>query len=251
MINLRVNHAKRKLENGGVVSCVGGYMNSDLAELFGTTDFDCIWMEAEHGLIDFGDIPDITRACDLWNKNSIIRINHNEPGLIYRVLDLGAQGVVVPHVNTFEQANQVVQAAKFHPKGNRGIYTSRQGLGVKNYFDNANNETMVIVLIEDIIAIENLDEILKVDEIDVFFVAPGDLAQTMGYLGEPNHSEVQAVVSDTLKKIRASGRNPGTLVTLENVKNYLDLGVNFVVHMWSPSWIVDKSKDFLNKLNLG
>ena len=248
MVNLRVNQAKRKLENGGVVSCVGGYMNSDIAEMFGTTDFDCIWMEAEHGPIDFGDIPDITRACDLWNKNSIIRINQNEPGLIYRVLDLGAQGVVVPHVNTFEEANQVVQAAKFYPKGNRGSYTSRQGVGVKNYFNNANNETMVIVLIEDVIAIENLDEILKVDDIDVFFVAPGDLAQTMGYLGEPNHPEVQSVVSDTLKKISDSGKNPGTLVTLDNVNHYLDLGVKFVIHFWSPFWLVDKSKDFLNKL---
>ena len=227
MVNLRVNQAKRKLENGGIVSCVGGYMNSDIAEMFGTTDFDCIWMEAEHGPIDFGDIPDITRACDLWNKNSIIRINQNEPGLIYRVLDLGAQGVVVPHVNTFEEANQVVQAAKFYPKGNRGSYTSRQGLGVKNYFNNANNETMVIVLIE---------------------VAPGDLAQTMGYLGEPNHPEVQSVVSDTLKKISDSGKNPGTLVTLDNVNHYLDLGVKFVIHFWSPFWLVDKSKDFLNKL---
>ena len=248
MVNLRVNQAKRKLENGKLVSCVGGYMNSDIAEMFGNTDFDCIWMEAEHGPIDFGDIPDITRACDLWNKNSIIRVNQNEPGIIYRVLDLGAQGVVVPHINTFDEANQVVQAAKFYPKGNRGTYTSRQGFAVENYFNNANNETMVIVLIEDIIAIENLDEILKADDIDVFFVAPGDLAQTMGYLGQPNHPEVQGVVVDTLKRISASGRNPGTLVTLENVNQYLDLGVKFVIHFWSPFWLLDKSKDFFNKL---
>ena len=86
MVNLRVNQAKRKLENAGIVSCVGGYMNSDIAEMFGVTDFDCIWMEAEHGPIDFGDIPDITRACDLWNKNSIIRINQNEPGLRFSYL---------------------------------------------------------------------------------------------------------------------------------------------------------------------
>ena len=94
----------------------------------------------------------------------------NDQGLIYRTLDCGAMGIAVPHVNTKKEAQNVVDGTKFAPIGHRGMFTSRQGYGVDNYFEVANSQTMVVVLIEDIVAIDNLDEILTVDHIDVFFV---------------------------------------------------------------------------------
>ena len=77
------------------------------------TIFDGIWLEAEHGGIDFADISDLTRACDLWDKTSITRVHQNEAGVIYRTLDRGSQSICVPHVNTAEEARNVVDAAKF------------------------------------------------------------------------------------------------------------------------------------------
>ena len=114
-------------------------------------------------------------------------MNLNLAGVIYRTLDVGAQGVVVPHVDTAEQAREVVDAGKFAPIGHRGNYGGRQSFGVEDYLTTANDETLLVVLIEDVVAIENLDEILTVDHIDCFFVAPGDLSQSMGLPGGMNN----------------------------------------------------------------
>lgn len=223
-----------------------GPLTSDLIEHFGLLDFDAMWLEGEHGPVDYGDIPDLTRACDLWNKSSIVRVNQHEPGVIYRTLDLGAQGVAVPHVNTAEEAKAIVDAAKFGPIGHRGSATSRQGIGVTDYFAKANDETMIVILIEDIIAINNLDSLLTVDHIDVFFVAPGDLAQSMGHTGNTNHPEVTTAVEKSIRKITAANRVAGTLVNESNVEHYAKLGARFFSVGWIP-WLLEGAQRYLDK----
>ena len=143
--------------------------------MVGPVGFDGIWIECEHGPVDYADLPDLTRACDVWGMTSIVRVNRNEQGIIYRTLDQGAQGIVMPHVNTKEEAENVVAGGKFAPIGQRGIATSRQGHGVDDFPLVANDHSLLIVLIEDIVAVQNLDSILETEHIDVFFVAPGDL----------------------------------------------------------------------------
>ena len=245
---MRVNGAKRKLAAGGVVSVALGPMTGDLIEFFGQLDFDAIWLEGEHGSVDFGDIPDLTRACDLWGKSSIVRVNQNGPGVIYRTFDLGAQGVAVPHVNTAEEARAVVDASKFGPIGHRGSATSRQGIGVADYFERANDETLVMILIEDIAAINNLSEILEVDHIDVFFVAPGDLAQSMGYAGGYTSSEVTSTVRKAIVDITAAGRAAGTAVVDDAMlEEYIGLGVRFLSVGWMP-WLMRGAREYLNRV---
>jgi len=178
----------------------------------------------------------LTRACDLWGMTSVARINLNKQGLIYRTLDRGAQAIVVPHVNNAAEARNVVEGGKFPPLGKRGMYTSRQGLGVSDYLDRANDETMLIVLIEDIIAWENLDEIIAVDGIDVFFVAPSDFAASMGHMGDPQHPEVREKIDDAITRIVAAGRNAGSTATNETVAGYVELGVRFFLTGVNP-WI--------------
>ena len=146
MVELRRNVAKHKLADGGIVSVALGPMSADLIEHFGLLGFDAIWLEGEHGPVDYGDIADLTRACDLWGKSSLMRVNQHDPGVIYRTLDVGAQGIAIPHVNTAEEALAVVDAAKFGPIGHRGSATGRQGIGVADYFAKANDETMIVVL---------------------------------------------------------------------------------------------------------
>ena len=156
----------------------------------------------------------------------------NDYATIYRTLDRGAQGICVPHVNTRAEAEAVVEAAKFAPLGRRGMFTSRQGFGVGDYFKTANDQSLLIVLIEDIVAVKALDEILKVDHIDVFFVAPSDLAQTMGHTGNIQHPDVQATIDRAIAQIVDAGRNAGTLTTDENLGRYLDRGVTFTLTSW-------------------
>ena len=247
MALLRENKAKRKLQRGEVVTVVAGHNTPDMIDLLGPLGFDAVWIEAEHGPVDYADIPDLTRACDLWGMTSIVRVGQNVPGVIYRTLDLGAQGVVVPHVNTAAEARAVMQAAKFHPLGSRGSYTGRQAYGVPDYFSRANDETLVVVLIEDIVAVDNLPEILAVDHVDVFDVAPGDLAQSMGYPGQPRHPEVQATVDEAIERIVGAGRVAGALVDDSTVEGYIEKGARFLFTTWHP-WMTAGARGYLERV---
>lgn len=247
MANLRQNLVKRKIRNGETATALIGPQTPDVVDLLGPLGFDAVWLEAEHGPVDFADIPDLTRACDLWGMTSLVRVNLNLQALIYRSLDSGAQGIVVPHVNTAEEAQAVVDGAKFHPIGARGIFPGRQGHGIEDYYAVANAETVVIVLIEDIRAIDNLAEILKIDHIDVFFVAPADLAQSMGYLADFQQPEVQETVDRAIQQILDAGRVPGTLVNEANVESYIEKGVRFTLLSWQP-WLAAGARSFLGKV---
>ena len=247
-MELRVNRAKQKLANGEIVSIVSGITHPDDIDAVGPLGFDGIWLEGEHGATDASDLGNLTRACDIWGMTYVARINLNEQGLIYRTLDRGAQAIVVPHVNNASEARNVVEGGKFTPNGKRGMFTSRQGLGVSNYFDNANDQSMLIVLIEDIIAWENLDEIIAVDDIDVFFVAPSDFASSMGHMGDIQHPDVQEKINDSISRIIAGGRNAGALATNENVARYTEIGVRFFMTGAGP-WIANGFNEFVTNAN--
>ena len=250
MAQIRPNRVKHKLERGETAVVLGGDNSAQQVDMLGHVGFDGAWIETEHGPVDFADVPGITRACDLWGMTSIVRVNQNVPGVIYRTLDVGAQGIAVPHVNTAGEAKAVVDAAKFGPIGHRGAYTSRQGYGVPDYVARANDETLLIILIEDIVAIDNLDDILTVDHIDVFFVAPGDLAQSMGYPGEANHPEVQAMVDSAVARINAAGRVAGGVTSDATVADDIRKGVRFLNANWGP-WLISGASGFLAKTVAG
>lgn len=244
MAEIRPNRTKEKLAAGGVVTCIqGSPMSADMLDLIGPLGFDCVWLEAEHGDVDYGDIPNLSRACDLWGMTPLVRVNRIETGIIYRTLDVGAMGIIVPHVNTADEARTVVQAAKFHPLGHRGYFSSRQSYGVDGFVEKANDQSMVVIMLEDVVALDNLDEILAVDHIDVFFVAPGDLGQSMGTL-DFYDPRVRDVVDETLKRIVAAGKIAGGVGDTARCKQYLDMGVQFLGTNWLP-WLSTGANEFL------
>ena len=248
MTQLRKNKVKHKLQSGGLANILLGHNTSEIIDSLGPLGFDGMWIEGEHGPVDFGDLPDLTRACDVWGMTSLVRVNLNIPGVIYRTLDGGAQGVVVPHVNTADEARAVVDASKFAPLGSRGMFVSRQGYGVADYLTKANDETLVVVLIEDVVAIENLAEIISVDNIDVFSVAPGDLAQSMGYIGQTDHPAVAETIDKAIKQIISAGKVAGALVHQGNVEAYINKGARFLCSTWVP-WLYAGAGAYLNKVS--
>ena len=244
---IRPNRIKEKLADGQATITISGILSSEMADFLGPLGFDGIWFECEHGGVTWEQLGDMTRACDLWGVTSITRVNANEPWLITRTLDRGSMGIVVPHVNSRAAAEKAAQSAKYAPLGYRGMFGGRQSYGVPDYFPAANDQTLVVVLLEEVEALQNLEEILRVDDIDVFFVAPSDLAQTMGHLGNPGHPEVQAAIDDAIARIVASGRNAGTLVNDANVADYLNKGVKFLMTSFN-AWIARGAADFLAKM---
>ena len=247
MPGIRINGAKQKLQNGQIVTTISGLQNADTIDFLGPMGFDAAWLECEHGPVDWDQLGDMTRACDLWGLTSITRVNSNEPWLITRTLDRGSMGIVVPHVNNRGAAEQALESSKYAPQGYRGMFGGRQSYGVDDYFHRANDQTMVIVLLEEVEALENLDEILKVDNIDVFFVAPSDLAQTMGHIGDVANPEVQSAIDGAISRIVAAGRTAGTLVNDDNLSSYVEKGARFLMTSWN-SWVARGASGFLGKV---
>ena len=255
MAELRVNRAKSKLQEGKPIIGVGQVNDGDMIELLGSVGtVDLINFDMEHGPTSWAQLRDVSRICDLWGMTPQVRVNNNDPWLIGRALDQGALSVMIPHVNTMEDAERAVRGAKYAPLGLRGMGRPRQGLGVSNYYTKANDQTMVVAMIEDIEAVKNLKEILTVDHIDVFLVAPNDLSQSMGakYLpgqyGTQQNQDVQRVVDGAIKQIVAAGRVAATLVNDGNVEHFLDLGVRFL-NMGDPSgYIASGLKGFHDKV---
>jgi len=249
-MSIRPNRVKKQLAAGQVATILSGTNDPDLIDQLGPLGADGIWLEGEHGGVDYADLGDLTRACDLWGVTSVVRVMDNDYATIYRTLDRGAQGIVVPHVNTRAEAQAVVESAKFAPLGKRGMFTSRQGFGVSDYLKTANDQSLLIVLIEDIAAVRSLDEILAVDHIDVFFVAPNDLATSMGQIGNMGHPEVQQTVDGAIAKIVGAGRTAGTLVSAANVERYTRLGVRCIMTGFFP-WIQAGARDLMDRAAAG
>ena len=246
MVEIRPNRAKEKLQRNELVTTISGLQSSDMIDFLGPIGFDAAWIEGEHGSVTWEQLGDMTRAADLWGMTPITRVAANEASLITRTLDRGSMGIVVPHVNTKAAAEHAARCTKYAPLGERGMFGGRQSFGVGDYFHRANDQTMLIVLLEEIEALRNLDEILQVDNIDVFFVAPSDLAQTMGHIGNTGHPEVQSAIDDAISRIIAAGRTAGTLVNDDNVASYAAKGVRFVMTSWN-GWVGRGASQFLSK----
>ncbi len=247
MAEIRKNRAKEKLSRGETVVCLAGVDNPHLVDFVGHLGVDAVWFEAEHGPVDFDAIGNLSRAADLWGLTSLVRVGSTNYSTIYRTLDMGAMGIVVPHVDTVEDARAVVEAAKYAPVGRRGMYGPRQSYGVADYLQKANEQTMTVVLIEDIKSVNNLDGILDVEHIDVYHVAPSDLAQSMGHIGDDGNPEVQRTIDEAIAKIIATGKTAGTTVGAHNVARFRDQGVKFFYTSLN-GWITAGAKQFMEAL---
>src|SRR5436309_363171 len=249
-MSIRPNRVKQRLAAGQVATILAGANAPDMIDQLGPLGADGIWLEGEHGGVDYADLGSLTRACDLWGMTSIVRVMDNDYATIYRTLDRGAQGIVVPHVNTRAEAQMVVEAGKFAPLGKRGMFTSRQGFGMSDYLKTANDQSLLIVLLEDIVAVQNLDEILKVDHIDIFFVAPSDLATSMGHIGDMGHPEVQQTIDGAIARIVQSGRAAGTLVTAATAERYTRMGARAIMASFFP-WIQAGARELMERAAAG
>ena len=209
---MRTNTTKAKLEDGGVAfgGIIGRYA-PDLVELLGAIGFDFVMIDCEHGPMDLDQVEHMVRAAEVFGITPIARVPDHADSTILRFLDRGVQGVIVPHVNTPEQAEGVARAARYYPEGNRGVGGGRAhdyGVGVSREESTRwiNSQTLVIPMIEHVEAIDRLDDILAVDGVDVLHVASSDLGQSMG---NPGQAEVRRVMSEVIPRIRAGGRLAG------------------------------------------
>jgi 2-keto-3-deoxy-L-rhamnonate aldolase RhmA len=196
------NRLKRDLAAGKV--CLGATITINspaVAEIMSHIGLDWIWFETEHSSLTLDNVLTMLQATNGADVSTVIRVPWNDKTMIKRALDLGPDGIIVPLVNTREEVEAAVRAMKYPPLGERGGGLGRAqcyGLHMGEYMETANNEVMMIPMIEHIQAVENIDEILKVKGVDSVMVGTLDLSGSMGMLGQTGDPKVEGAVQKVL-----------------------------------------------------
>ena len=231
---MRENTLKQKLEAGkAVFGVMITFPSPPVIEMLGYLGFDWVLIDNEHGSVTVENSEDMIRAAELTGIAPIVRPVSNRPEIIAPFLDRGAWGVQVPHVNTAAEARSAVDAVKYYPEGHRGIFSRSRPAeygfagSTGDYVKEANRNTLVCLMLEEVEAIENLGELVTVEGVDVYFIGSGDLSQSMGYPGQQTHPEVQAMMERGVKIIRDAGRIAGCSCPDSLVAKFLNLGVQY------------------------
>lgn len=254
---MRGARLRDKLRRGEVIVNMGLTFHSPtLVEILGYTDVDDIYLDAEHGSINEAQCEDMVRAADLLDKPVIIRVPRNDPATILRYLDIGASGIIAPHVTTRRDAERAVEAVKYGPLGRRSFAGGRaNGFGMREsaaaYIERANRETLVIGLFEDVDGLDNLSEVLSVDGLDALIIGPNDLAFSMGYPAQPWHPEVQKVVDQIIAHCRAAGKPTGLpAVDLAQARQHAERGCQ-IVTVNIPNLLLSAAGELVQHLHAG
>jgi 4-hydroxy-2-oxoheptanedioate aldolase len=235
---VRTNHARLRLQAGE--PSVGTWLSlpsPEAAEFLGRLPFDWLTVDAEHNAVDIRTLAQMFSAISAAGTAPMVRIPWNTPETFKRVLDAGAWGIVVPMVNSREEAEQAVEATRYYPQGRRSVGGGRHALSFgtdsKTYYDHANENILLVLQIEHIEGVENIDEIMSVPGFDACFIGPNDLAASMGLgLGVPLESDIPELV-DAIRTIRESavahGIAPGIHTSgPEGIRQRIDEGFQYL-----------------------
>ena len=246
---------KKKLKDGDAV--FGPFMKtSDAAfvEIAGHAGFDFVILDMEHGPSYYDNLQNLVRAAEVSGTLPIIRTPNSSEIFITKALDTGAKGVQVPHVTCAADAESCISAAKFHPSGLRGTdpyvrAASYSNIPADKYFVQA-NETLVIMQLEGKEAIENLDEIMDVEGIDILFIGPYDLSQSLGIPGQVYDPRVTGQMESIVNRAGARGIVVGTFTnTLDSASKWIKAGIQYISYSVDVGIFTDACKGLLAQLN--
>jgi 4-hydroxy-2-oxoheptanedioate aldolase len=233
-MKVKKNLFKSALHSGQPLLGVwNGLVDSAVIEILASVGFDWVLVDGEHAPFDLQTIQIQLQATSRYEVPVFVRIPKSDPVFIKQILDLGVQNILVPMVDSAEEAELMYQSTQYPPKGIRGIGTAmaRAAHWAQNedYLYTAGEEISMIVQVENVAGIEQLDAILAVEGLDGVFIGPSDLAASMGQLGKPNHPEVKATVLEALRRIRKAGKVAGAMaLDKPTADEYIAAGANMV-----------------------
>lgn len=232
-MELPVNPFKRALAAGrkqvGLWVALGHPVCAELAAAGG---FDWLLIDGEHGVNDVASIMSQLQAVAPYRSHAMVRVPVGDAVTLKRHLDIGAQSLLVPMVDTPQQAHELVEATRYAPAGVRGIATMTRAARwsrVPDYLARAREEIMLIPQIETVKGFDNVDGIAGTDGVDAVFIGPADLAASMGYPGKAGHPEVLGAIDHAFARIKSAGKPAGILTVDETqARKYLQQGFDFV-----------------------
>ncbi|MBN8488979.1 MAG: 4-hydroxy-2-oxoheptanedioate aldolase [Burkholderiales bacterium] len=243
-MQIPANHFRNALRDGRPqIGCWVGFADPNVAEALATCGYDWLLLDGEHAPNDPRTVLAQLRAMAPYPTQAIVRPVIGDVALIKQYLDVGAQTLLVPMVDTPEQAALMVQAMRYPPEGLRGMGAALARASrwnqVEQYVHRANDEMCLLVQAETVQAVQHLAAIAAVDGVDGVFFGPADLSASMGYRGQPGHPDVQKVILDGIATVRAAGKAPGILATDPALaQQYLDAGALFVAVAVDTSMLV-------------
>lgn len=228
-----VNRLKQRLRAGDTLfGCWLSLADANAAEIMGTAGFDWLCIDGEHAPNDVRSIRDQLATLHSSASDVMVRVPVGETWIIKQMLDIGAQSILVPMVESGQQARDLVRACTYPPAGNRGVGASsaratRFG-SVSDYVKTADDQICLMVQVESRAGHAALDDILAVDGIDAVFIGPADLSADMGHAGDSSAPDVQAAIRDILSRTAAAGKAPGIMCLDDRAQSYVDAGARFV-----------------------
>ena len=227
------NELKKNLLSGKTqIGCWLSLGNSAVAETCACANFDWLLIDTEHSPTELSEVHHQLQVLEAYPVSPIVRAYWNDTVFIKRLLDLGVQSLLIPYVQSAEEAKRAVMACQYPPKGVRGVsgFSRANFYGrTQDYFKYADDSICLMVQVESRAAVAAIPEIAAVDGVDVVFIGPADLAADMGYLGQPRHPEVKKLISNAIKEIKGAGKIPATLAFVEeDAKEWLEHGAQLV-----------------------
>jgi 4-hydroxy-2-oxoheptanedioate aldolase len=233
-MQLPINTFKQRLQSGQPqIGLWLGLADAYCAELAANAGFDWLLLDGEHAPNDLRSLLAQLQAIAPYPAQPIIRPPIGDAALIKQLLDIGAQTLLVPMVESAEQAAGLVRAMRYPPAGIRGVGSAlaraSRWNSIPGYLDRADEQMCLLVQIENLDGLANLDAIATVDGVDGVFIGPADLSAAMGHRGNPGHPEVQAAIEGAIARIRRAGKAAGILSADQGLaRRYLSLGASFV-----------------------
>lgn len=231
-MELPINRFKRALKEGKPqIGMWSSFSSHIVAEVLAHAGFDWVLLDTEHSPNELPMVQAQLQAMTGGTATPVVRPAWNDMVLIKRTLDIGAQSLLLPYVQSAEEAKNAVRYTRYPPQGVRGVAGSTRAAGygrIKDYLRRAQDELCVLVQAETRLALKNLEAIAAVEGIDGVFIGPNDLAADLGHLGNWQHAEVWKAMEDAAKRIRKAGKAPGILVGEADGRRCLDMGFLFV-----------------------
>jgi 4-hydroxy-2-oxoheptanedioate aldolase len=231
-MNLPVNTFKHAILSGKTqLGCWSGLSSHITVEVLANAGFDWLLLDTEHSPNELPMVHSQLQAISQGSAHPIVRPAWNDTVIIKRLLDIGAQTLLIPFVQDAEEARRAVAATRYPPLGVRGYSAAARASDygrVKEYAKRCEEELCVLVQVETPQAIANIEEIAAVDGVDGIFIGPGDLAASMGHIGNPKHPEVVAAIEQAIRRIKACGKPAGILSPDEGMAHhYIGIGSTF------------------------
>jgi 4-hydroxy-2-oxoheptanedioate aldolase len=232
-----------------------GLANAYCAEICAGAGFDWLLIDGEHAPNDVRSILAQLQAVAAYPVHPVVRPVAGDINLIKQLLDIGAQTLLVPMVESAAQAQHLVAAMRYPPAGIRGVGSALARASAWNrnagYLHEADQEMCLLVQVETRLGLENLEAIAAVDGVDGIFIGPADLSGALGHLGRPDHPDVQTAIDDAVRRIQACDRAAGILAATEpSARHYLSLGCSFVAVGLDVSLLARATQDLARKFHV-